>query len=126
MKNKRVKVMKYIFILIYVCISVGGLVLFKLGTSRQPIGFSLNRGDLSFNISVLSILGLFLYLISFFMYMFLLTKFDLSYIAPLATALAYTFTIASSVIVFKETISKLNIVGLVLLLVGIIFVNLKN
>jgi len=103
--------MQYAIIAIYVLFSVSGLVLFKLG--------------LSLKISWLSILGLLLYVISFLIYMGLVSKNDLSYVFPIASGAVYLLTMLSSVLIFKESIQSMQILGSTFILVGLVLMNIK-
>lgn len=116
--------MQYAIIAIYVLFSVSGLVLFKLG-STETLTLNVSQTVLSLKISWLSILGLLLYVISFLIYMGMVSKNDLSYIFPIASGAVYLLTMLSSVLIFKESIQSMQILGSTFILVGLVLMNIK-
>ena len=78
----------YILIALYLVFSLAGVFLFKIGCQKEFM-ISLSTGIFSLHISLLSILGLISYVCSFLMYMFLISKFDMTYIVPVTTGLTY-------------------------------------
>lgn len=117
--------MRYVLILLYVFFSVSGVILFKLGSS-EDLALNISSSSLAFKISWLAILGLFFYILSFVIYMGLVSKNNLSYLIPVTTASVYIATITSSVVVFKENVTNIQIAGSVLILLGVILMNLPN
>ena len=116
----------YIFItVIYLLLSVSGLVLFKLG-SEKGLEVALNSGNIQLDINLFCILGLSFYVISFLLYMFLISRLNLSYIAPIANGLSYILTFIASIYIFKEHISINNYIGALLILIGVILINIKK
>lgn len=127
-KNKKGKNQMGLVILltVYVILSVAGLVLFKLGASEAPFSISLAGGSFSFKIPLKSILGLCSYVISFLLYMYLVSIYDLSYIAPIGTGAAYILTMVSSYAIFKEPMTMMKIIGSIFILVGLILMNIRK
>lgn len=70
------------------------------------------------------IAGVSLYVISFVLYIHLISKNELGYIIPLTTALVYVLVFAASFFVFKESLTLTKIVGIGLILAGLTFLNL--
>ncbi len=122
---KKVNFGVILFIGIYTLLTVSGLVFFKIGTNKQ-FDVALMQGNFNLNINLLAVLGLVFYVISFLMYMFLVSKFDLSYIVPISTGLVYLATFVCSITIFKELITVQHIFGAVLVLAGIILINIKS
>ncbi len=108
---------------LYVLTTSAGLIILKLGT-RNGLPLSLANQKLQLNINAYSILGIFLYAVSFVMYMYLISKNDLGYIIPLAAAFVYILIFFGSYLVFKETFTQMKIIGIALILGGLIFLNL--
>ena len=98
-----------VLFIIYVFLSSAGLVLFKLGSSSLNI--QLQQTIFSMNISLISLLGLFCYLISFILWMLIISRSDVSYIVPLGVACTNITTNA--------------LIGAVVIIVGIVIMNLK-
>lgn len=113
-----------IVLAIYALLSVGGLTLFKLG-SQQALNIGITGGALSLNISWLSLAGLAMYVCSFFIYMGLVSKIQLSYLAPISTGVVYVLTLAAAIFIFREPVTVLKMAGVFLVLCGIILMNIK-
>jgi len=116
--------MQYIIIAVYVLFSVSGVVFFKLG-SADVLALDISRTNFSLKISWLSVLGLICYIISFLIYMGLVSKNNLSYLVPVVTGAVYLLTMSSSVLIFKEVIQLPQFAGSVLILAGLILMNVK-
>ena len=123
-KIRSISIMHYLFLGIYVVLSVSGLVLFKLG-SKQGFLFDISCAFFSLKVHWLSIIGLIFYALSFLIYMGLIVKSSLSQLIPIATGLVYLSTLASAVIVFKENIQGLQILGSAFILFGVVLMNYK-
>lgn len=98
------------------------LILLKLGSAGgAPINFIDNR--LVFNLSFYVISGIILYALSFFIYTYLVSRYDLGYIIPLATAAVYVLIFVASFFIFKETFTVIKISAIVLILAGLFLLN---
>ena len=110
---------------LFVLVTSTALVLLKLGTkSGAPIHFA--ESKLQLNINPVVIAGIFLYGISFLLYMYLISKYDLGYIIPLTTAFVYIIIFTASYFVFHEVFTALKVIGISLIVVGLVFLNLKK
>ncbi len=117
--------MPTIILTLYVLTTSLGLVILKLGTSAGvPVSYL--NGKLHFNINLYTISGLILYALSFALYIYLISKYDLGYIIPLAAAFVYILIFIASFIIFKEVFTITKIIGIALILGGLIFLNLKK
>jgi len=117
--------MSKLLIMLYVLATSVGLIVLKLGTGGgSPV--ELIAGKLHFNINLFTIVGLALYGISFFLYIFLISKFDLGYIIPLTTAFVYIIIFVASFVIFKEAFTALKIAGICLIVIGVILLNIKH
>lgn len=109
-------------ILFYVVATSLGLITIKLSAaSGLPITYENNKWAL--NLNLLSIIGTLLYGLSFMIYFYLISKFDLGYIIPLTTALVYIVIFFASFIIFKESFTAFKILGIGLILIGLFFLN---
>lgn len=115
--------MIYLAVFIYLCCSVGGLTLVKVGAEHN--NFVLNSGFFNLSLSYATLIGLCLYMISFVMWIVIVQKFNLSYIQPVTTGLSYVLIIAASIFILKESISLFQWIGLGFILIGVVFMNLK-
>lgn len=114
-----------IILALYVLATSAGLIVLKLGTeSGVPISYSDSR--LHFNLNWQSLLGITLYAVSFLLYIYLISKNDLGYIIPLTTAFVYIVIFIASAFIFKEVFTVTKIIGILLIIVGLIFLNIKR
>lgn len=110
--------------LLFVLITSSALIILKLGTKNgAPVQYV--DGKIRFNINPYAIAGVLLYGLSFLLYIYLISKNDLGYIIPLTTALVYMVIFPASHFIFKERFTTQKIIGISLIVVGLIFLNLK-
>ena len=127
--NKEVKVkrkenfMKILFIIIYLVLTVAGLILYKKGANSDFV-LSIENNVLNVKLSLISIIGLICYLLSFLMYMLILPKFDLTFIYPLMTAISYISIYILSIFMLGEKVTLLGIIGSIIIMIGIFIVNI--
>jgi small multidrug resistance pump len=110
---------------LYVLATSFGLIVLKLGT-KSGLPITIVNNKIQFNLSFYSIAGIILYGLSFALYIYLISKFDLGYIIPLVTALVYIIIFVASFIIFKESFTSLKILAIVLILTGLILLNIKK
>lgn len=106
---------------LYVILSSSGIILFKLGSSDMSI--KLLNSQLNMNIPFLSVLGLLCYLISFVLWMIIISKSDVSFIVPLGLGLTNVLILVGSVVVLKEDINIYAMCGIALILIGTLLIN---
>lgn len=112
-------VLFFIMLSAYVLSTVGGLILLKLGSTNGP-PVSFKGKSFQFNLTRLTTTGVILYAVSFFFYTYLISKYDLGFIIPLATALVYITLFICSRLVFEEVFTKRKILAVTLIITGII------
>jgi drug/metabolite transporter (DMT)-like permease len=113
-----------IITLLYILATAVGLVLIKLGsTSGAPV--AIIDSKLAFNVNLHIIIGGILYVISFLLYMYLISKFDLGYIIPLTTGLVYALIFIASFFIFKEAFTAIKILAIMMILGGVLLLNVK-
>lgn len=115
--------MKIFLILIYLFASTFGLIMIKLGSSS--VALKLNKVGLEGTFSWNLLIGLLSYIISFVLWVFVISKYDLSYIYPIVTAILYIVIMFASVIFLKETVSHFQIIGVIIIMVGVIIASIK-
>jgi len=118
------KVMQYVLILVYLVLTVAGLVFMKLG--GNPGTLALKDGTITLGMSVVSGIGFVCYLCSFLLFTRIVVMFDLSYIYPIVTGIVQILTLIASAVVFKEQMSLQAVIGAILVIVGIIIMNFKK
>ena len=116
--------MQAIIIIIYICLSISGLVLMKLG--GNPGTISMAEGNINLGISPISLLGFIFYIGSFFLFTRMVVMFDLSYIMPLTTGIVQVVSLICSKLIFKEEFTTTGIIGAAVIIIGVILINWKN
>lgn len=109
---------------VYILITSSALIVLKLGSKDGALAQIID-GKLHLNLGFYTLLGVFLYGLSFITYTYLLSKHDLGYIIPLTTALVYIVIFTASFIIFKETFTLVKVFGIVLILAGLAMLNVK-
>ncbi len=117
--------MSRVIIALYVFATSAALIALKWGTkSGLPVHYADNR--LQFNLNLYSLGGMALYVLSFVLYVYLISKYDLGYIIPLATAFVYIVIFVASYFIFDEVFTAVKIVGIALILGGLVLLNLNK
>lgn len=116
--------MKIISIIIYLILTVGGLVLVKSGAETTSL--AIQNGTFNFSMQLKVMLGFIAYVGSFLIYtLYIIKKFDLSYIYPIITGITQVLVVIAGILLFKEKLNIYGIVGIILIILGIIFLNIK-
>jgi drug/metabolite transporter (DMT)-like permease len=113
--------MKFILMIsIYVILNSFGQILIKMGTMeiKNPVSMC----DV---INVKLIFGVFLFGLSFLTWIFILTKFNLSYAFPFAVGFGYAMVIVLSIFILKEVPTFLQIAGMSFVGIGLILMSVK-
>jgi uncharacterized membrane protein len=114
-----------IILALYILTTVAALTVLKFGTqSGLPISYANQR--LHFNFNFLTVSGIVLYGLSFATYVYLISKNDLGYIIPLAAAFVYILIFISSAVFFNEVYTFTKLIGIGLIILGLVFLNLKR
>lgn len=117
--------MSRLIVSLYVIATSLALIVLKLG-SKEGAPIQLTNGKAQFNITVFTVFGILFYGISFILYMYLISKYDLGYIIPLTTAFVYIVIFTASFFIFKEPFTILKIAGISLIVLGLILLNIKS
>lgn len=107
---------------LYIFSSVAGLIFFKFG-ANEALSIIVNNSFFEFKISWISLLGLGLYILSFLIYMGLVSKTELTYLIPISAAVTNVLIILSSVFIFNEHIKNIQLMGISLILIGVFLTN---
>jgi drug/metabolite transporter (DMT)-like permease len=114
-----------LIIALYVITTCAALIILKLGADLgAPV--SIASGRIALNINWYTGLGILLYGISFILYTYLLTTYDLGYIIPVTASFVYIIIFFASVVIFKEAFTLIKVMGIGLILVGLTLLNLKK
>ena len=113
-----------VLVIIYLFLTVSGLILMKKGGNAGKI--SISAGEFHLSISLISCLGFLCYICSFLLYTRIVMMFEnLSYITPICTGLSQIMVIIASWLILKEQLTGLTIGGVALVIAGIVIMNLK-
>lgn len=117
--------MSKIILALYVVATSLALISIKLSTKAgAPIQYVDNR--LHFNINFYTVGGIALYGLSFALYIYLISKYELGYILPLTTAFVYIAIFIASYFIFHEVFTVVKILGIFLIMVGVMLLNVKK
>lgn len=116
--------MQFIFIIVYLFLTVAGLVFMKLG--GNPGELAVKDGTVTFGMSIVSGIGFVCYLCSFLIFTRIVVMFDLSYIFPIVTGIVQILTLIASAVVFKENMTIQSVIGAIVVIIGIILMNYKK
>ena len=95
--------------------------LWKLSLGSHPFKYVGLTSLAALLVRPLILVGIFLYVVSMFVYFYLLSNYKLSVIVPL-TSLTYVLNTISAYLIFREEVSLVQILGIVLLCAGIVLV----
>jgi multidrug transporter EmrE-like cation transporter len=113
-----------IFILIYLVCSTAGLMLLK--QSLTGISFPNVTAYFGLLTNLKFVSGFLLYAMSFCVWMFLLSRKDLSYIYPIVIGLSYLTVMLASVFILKESFSIPKAFGATLIGLGAIIIFIQK
>jgi small multidrug resistance pump len=117
--------MSKIIIALYVLITSSALIALKYGAGKG-LAVGILGGKIHLNVNAYTISGTLLYGLSFMLYVYLISKYDLGYIIPLATAFVYILIFFASFVIFKEAFTAYKIAGIFLIVCGLILLNIKG
>ena len=116
--------MEILIIIIYLLLSTSGLIAIKYGANA--VIFKVNNRIIHLSINFISLIGLILYISSFLIFTFIIVKkYNLTYIMPILTGASQILILISGFLIFNEEVSKLGLVGVSLVIIGIVLLNLK-
>lgn len=105
--------------IIYLLLAVSGMTFIKMGHLSPPF-FSLKYLDIS--LSVKTIMGIFLYVCSYLVFVFYVSRLQISKIIPIISGLSTCLTVMIGLLIFKENISLIQYVGIALIIAGTMLV----
>lgn len=111
--------------IIYIIFSSSGLTLIKLGLMNKSELF-INKAGLFLSINWILLLGMVFFVSSFFISFLVIKKMNLSFYYPVSAGAIYILVCLSGVLFFKDEISLLQIIGILMILIGIVIVNIAH
>lgn len=109
--------MNIILFILYVFLSSSGLILFKLGVNNANIHF--NLFGLSIGLSLQMIFGIICYGLSFLLWLYLISKLNLTFAMPLSVALVNTLVLIGSCLFLNEKITLMQGIGIFIIILGV-------
>ena len=111
-----------LLIICYILSTVIGLIFIKMGGSN--LSLNIKNQIFNFSIGMKSLLGFCFYILSFFLWMLILSKSDtkLSIIFPVVRVIIQTLVIISGILIFKEKINIVQFLGIFLAILGIVLI----
>lgn len=111
--------MNYILILFNIVLLVLGQALWKIGVEKIQLN---EPGDIiSILFSPFIVIGIILYGLATVIWIYLLSKFPLSFLYPLQS-LAYVFGLIVAIVLFQEYVPITRWIGVGIILIGIYFI----
>ena len=109
-------------LLIYLVLTVSGLLLFKRGGSTNSIEITFNY--VKFHLSSVSLVGILCYGCSFLLWLNIIKNNELTYIFPIANGLVSILTVVVGVVILHESINTAQFIGITFIIIGVIINNL--
>lgn len=113
-----------VLFILYVILASSGLVLFKLGSGNATIHWQLLGVHIDF--SMKTILGIFCYGCSFLIWLYIVSRMNLTLAMPLSVALVNTLVVVESCLFLKEKISLTQGIGIVIIIAGVSLISFKK
>lgn len=110
--------MMWIIFIIYVFSSSLGMVLIKQGGEKTSMKIIENGFQLSIN--TYFIMGIFLFLLSFFLWVLILQHFKLTFISPVAYGLTFLMLSFFAYVMLNEQVTIYNLIGAALIICGVV------
>lgn len=116
--------LRVLFVCIYMLLSVSGIVLIRAGSGRTAL--ALADGLVQLKVDGATIGGLCCYVISFLMFIKVISMYELSYIVPITTGIVQVLILLAALFLFHERVSTVNLIGVTVVIFGIVLMNLKK
>ncbi len=122
-RERKASVLRILLVCVYMLLSVSGIVLIRAGSGRTAL--SLADGLFQLKLDAFTLGGMCCYVVSFLMFMYILSLYKLSYIVPITTGIVQVLILLAAVIVFREKITTVNLVGVLVVISGIVLMNIQ-
>ena len=116
--------MNWLYIVLYVIFAVLGSTLLKAGSAEGAHALFTVPG-INLPVSVMSIFGILSYGISFILYTVLLSRLDLSFVAPVTVGAVYVLLMVTAIMFFGESMTVAKGIGSTLVFIGVIMMVIK-
>ncbi len=109
---------------LYIIFTVSGLIVMKIGSNAANGNKSLVIPYLNLNLSIVSLVGILLYGISFCLYLGVISNFKLGFIIPLLGGIINIAVLVASVTVLHEQLGVKALLGALIIIIGIVVMNI--
>ncbi len=110
--------------ILYCLLASSGLILFKLGSTNSNLTLSLFGMNIHYSIKM--ILGLLCYACSFVLWMYIVSKVNLTIAMPLNVAIVNTLVTVGSLLVLKEKVTPTQLIGIIVVIFGVCLITYKR
>ena len=114
----------WIVFAIYTLVSASGLLLIKIGAENTSL--AVQEGLFNIQVSLRLFIGFLLYITSFAMSIYIMSKMKLSLFYPMGTGVILILTCLFGCFLLKENIGVWQLVGMILILVGVVAMNINT
>lgn len=111
-------------LIIYLILTVSGLVLFKLSGNNTYMNVMLNKIEI--NLSTVTLMGIVSYGCSFLLWLNIIKDNELSYIFPMANGLVTILTVIVGIAILKENVTGIQWLGIACIIIGVFLTNLRR
>lgn len=109
--------------LLYIICTLTGLVLMKL--SEGSMAITVKDGIFGFSIGFKLLFAFIIYGISFLLWSGIVARNELTYIVPISSAIVNISTVVLGVLIFKEYLTLVQIIGIGITVIGVVLMNWK-
>ena len=109
---------------VYVLMSAAGLYMIKSGTTDA--GLEVSGGVFSARVPLRLLLGFALYVCSFLLSVYVVSRIDLSVFYPVGTGSILVLACLSGRFLLGERVGTTQMIGIALVLAGVVFINFKR
>ena len=124
MKKREVNMVIVGLFILYCLLASSGLILFKLGSSNSNL--VLNIFGMQIHYSIKMILGLMCYAFSFVLWMYLVSKLNLTIAMPLNVAIVNTLVTVGSFLLLTEQVTPAQLIGIIVVIFGVCLITYKR
>ena len=119
-KRRGNQVVLILMFAVYALLSAGGLILFKMG--GQDTAIQSSSSGLSLLLSWKMLAGILCYMLSFVLWLLIVSKTQLSFAMPLSVGVVNILVFLGSALYLHEEITPLKMIGLGVIIVGLFLI----
>lgn len=125
MEQRRIsKMLLIILFAIYALLSAGGLILFKMG--GQDAAIQIQSSGFLLSLSWKLIIGVVCYMCSFLLWLFIVSKTQLTFAMPLSVGVVNILVFLGSSRFLGEKVTSIKIIGLIVIIIGLFLISIDK